>query len=173
MAAASQIFILAAKRTPFGSFGGSLKHLTATDLGAHAATAALAAVPSLAPASVPVCVFGNVAQTSPDAAYLARHVGLRAGLTHGSTALTVNRLCGSGFQAVLSAASELREAAAWPGGDAGGEGSGTALVGGAESMSQAPLAAYGADVRFGHRMGVRARACNERSAGGGLFSFFF
>ena len=83
----SGIFILAAKRTPFGAFGGALKSFTATDLGAHAAKAALAAVPELAPASVPVCVFGNVAQTSPDAAYLARHVGLRAGLDVSSTAL--------------------------------------------------------------------------------------
>ena len=65
-------------------------------------------------------------------------------------------MCGSGFQALLSAAAELREAEAWGGADAGA-GAGTALIGGAESMSQAPLAVYGADVRFGHRMGVRAR----------------
>jgi hypothetical protein len=88
-------------------------------------------------------VWGNVAQTSTDAAYLSRHVGLRAGLAHESTALTVNRLCGSGFQAVVSASQELLA----------GEGTGIALVGGTESMSQSPLAAWGHTVRFGHKLG--------------------
>ena len=97
------VVILAAKRTPFGTFGGALKDLTATDLAVHAANAAIAQ------AGVPVedyghVVMGNVAQTSADAIYLARHVGLRAGLPQHVPALTVNRLCGSGFEAVIQAA---------------------------------------------------------------------
>ena len=143
--AAAPLFIYAAKRTPFGAFGGKLKGFTATDLGVAAGAATLASVKGLEPAKVGASVWGNVAQTSPDAAYLARHVGLRCGLAHSSTALTVNRLCGSGFQALVSAAHELR---------AGDNASGLALVGGAESMSQAPLSAYGHTVRFGQRLGT-------------------
>jgi len=94
------------------------------------------------PAAIGSAVFGNVAQTSTDAAYLARHVALRSGLKHESIALTVNRLCGSGFQAVVSGAHEIAH------GDAG-----VALVGGTESMSQAPLSVFGHHVRFGHRLG--------------------
>jgi acetyl-CoA acyltransferase 2 len=140
----SRLYIVGAKRTPFGTFGGKLKDLTATDLGASAAAAALAHA-RVPPAAVGASVWGNVAQTSTDAAYLARHVGLRAGLAVESTALTVNRLCGSGFQAVVSAAHEM----------AGGDNaSGLALVGGAESMSQAPLSVYGQHARFGHRLGA-------------------
>lgn len=140
----SRLFIVGAKRTPFGAFGGKLKDMTATDLAVHASVAALASS-RVPPALVGASVWGNVAQTSTDAAYLSRHVGLRAGLAQTSTALTVNRLCGSGFQAVVSAAHEM----------AGGDNdSGLALVGGAESMSQAPLSVYGQNVRFGHRLGV-------------------
>src|SRR5512139_4039579 len=97
------VVILAAKRTPFGTFGGALRDLTATDLGVHAAKAAIAQ------AGVPAedfghVVIGNVAQTSADAIYLARHVGLRAGVPDHVPALAVNRLCGSGFEAVIQAA---------------------------------------------------------------------
>ena len=140
----ADLLIYAAKRTPFGTFGGKLKNLTATDLGAAAGRAALASC-GVDPSRVGSSVWGSVAQTSPDAAYLARHVGLRCGLPHSSIALTVNRLCGSGFQALISAAHELR---------AGENGTGLALVGGAESMSQAPLSAYGHTVRFGQKLGV-------------------
>jgi acetyl-CoA acetyltransferase family protein len=133
------VVILAAKRTPFGTFGGALKDLTATDLAVHAANAAIAQ------AGVPVedyghVVMGNVAQTSADAIYLARHVGLRAGLPQDVPALTVNRLCGSGFEAVIQAAMliELGEAE-------------LVLAGGTESMSQAPLVVRGA--RFGFPFG--------------------
>jgi acetyl-CoA acyltransferase 2 len=140
----AELFILAAKRTPFGTFGGKLKGYSATDLAVHAGRAALASC-GVAPSAVGASVWGNVAQTSSDAAYLARHVGLRCGLEQGSTALTVNRLCGSGFQALVSAAHEVR------GGD---NASGLALVGGAESMSQAPLSAWGHQVRFGTKLGT-------------------
>lgn len=141
----SQLFILSARRTPFGSFGGKLKGFTATDLGVHAGKAALADVVGLDPTQVGSSVWGNVAQTSSDAAYMARHVGLRCGLKIGSTALNVNRLCGSGFQALVSAAHEL---------GAGENESGLALVGGAESMSQAPMSVYGHNVRFGTKLGA-------------------
>ena len=95
------------------------------------------------PSLIASSTFGSVGHTSADAAYLARHVGLKVGLPYASTALSVNRLCGSGFQALVSAALELSAV-----------GGGLALVGGAESMSQSPLAAYGHNVRFGHKLGT-------------------
>ncbi len=131
-----EVVFLSAKRTAFGTFGGSLKDLSATDLGVAAAKAALAAS-GVAPEEVGHVVFGNVMQTSPDAIYLARHVGLRAGLPISTPALTVNRLCGSGFEAVVQGAMLL------------GTGQAEAvLVGGTESMSEAPLVIRG--TRWGH-----------------------
>src|SRR5690348_18505829 len=98
---------LAGARTGFGSFGGTLKDLSATDLAVVAVRATLER--STAPASaVDHVVIGNVLQTSPDAAYLARHVGLQAGLPIETPAVTVNRLCGSGFEAIIQAAQQIR-----------------------------------------------------------------
>ena len=131
----TEIVFLAAKRTPFGTYGGSLKDQSATDLGVHAAKAAIAQA-GVKPEDIDNVVFGNVVQTSPDAIYLARHVGLKAGVPQHVPALTVNRLCGSGFQAVVDAALEMLAGH-----------SECALVGGAESMSQAPHVARG--LRFG------------------------
>jgi acetyl-CoA acyltransferase 2 len=131
-----EVVFLSAKRTAFGTFGGALKDLSATDLGVEAARAALAAS-RVAGAEVDQVVIGNVVQTSPDAIYLARHVALRAGLPIATPALTVNRLCGSGFEAVVQGAMLL------------GTGQAEAvLVGGTESMSEAPLVVRG--TRFGH-----------------------
>jgi len=135
----TEIVFLSAKRTPFGTFGGALKDQTATDLGVHAAKAALAAA-KVDANDVDHVVFGNVVQTSADAIYLARHVGLRAGVPDSKPALTVNRLCGSGFEAVIQAAMQMIA------GDTQ-----VALVGGAESMSQAPHVARG--LRFGVALG--------------------
>ena len=134
-----QVVFLSAVRTGFGSFGGTLKEHTATDLGVLAAQCAIARA-GLAPADVDHVVFGNVVQTSTDAAYLARHVGLRAGLPVETPAVTVNRLCGSGFEAIVQAAHRilLGEAHA-------------VLAGGTESMSQAPYVLRGA--RWGTRLG--------------------
>ncbi len=133
------VVILAAKRIPFGTFGGALKDLTATDLGVHAAKAAIAA--SGAPeGDFGHVVIGNVAQTSADAIYLSRHVGLRAGLPERVPALTVNRLCGSGFEAVIQAALLLHTGQAE-----------VVLAGGTESMSQAPLVMRG--TRWGFPFG--------------------
>jgi acetyl-CoA acetyltransferase family protein len=121
-----EIWILSAKRTAFGTLGGMLKDLSATDLAVEASKAALVQA-RVAPEDVDHVIFGNVQQTSPDAIYHARHVGLRAGVPVAVPALTVNRLCGSGFQAVVSGAEQILL------GDAE-----VVLVGGAENMTQAP-----------------------------------
>ncbi|MFV8751101.1 acetyl-CoA C-acetyltransferase [Nannocystaceae bacterium ST9] len=125
------IYLVAAKRTPFGAFGGSLESLSAIDLQVVAAKAALEAA-GLSGDAIDHVVIGNVAQTSVDAIYMARHVGLRSGVPIPVPALTVNRLCGSGFQAIVSGAHEILA------GDAE-----IVLTGGTESMSQAPHVARG------------------------------
>ncbi len=126
------VVFLSGRRTPFGTFGGTLKDFTATDLGVVAAKSALeqAGIPADAVGHV---IFGNALQTSSDAIYLARHVGLRAGVPIEVPALTVNRLCGSGFQAIASGAEEILLGEA-----------DVALCGGAESMSTAPHILRGA-----------------------------
>ncbi|KAL0093145.1 Thiolase, N-terminal domain-containing protein [Phycomyces blakesleeanus] len=138
--ALKQVFIVAAKRTPIGAFGGKLKDLTASELGGYASKAALATLPSNLP--VDSVIFGNVLQTDVAGAYLARHVGHRAGLPVGVHALTVNRLCGSGFQSLINGAQEIQL----------GE-SDVVLTGGAESMSLAPYTLSGQS-RWGTRLGV-------------------
>lgn len=135
----TDIVIVAAKRTPFGAFGGALKDLSATDLGVLAAQATLEQA-GADPADVDHVIFGNVIQSSKDAIYLARHIGLKAGVPQQVPAMTVNRLCGSGFQAVVSGALELLAGQAE-----------VVLVGGTESMSQAPHCLWNA--RFGIRYG--------------------
>ncbi|TAM78435.1 acetyl-CoA C-acetyltransferase [bacterium] len=138
----TDIVILAGARTPFGNFGGVLKDLTATDLGVAAAKGAMARS-GVAPEQIDDVVFGNVMQTSADAIYLARHVGLRSGVPIGVPALTLNRLCGSGLQAIITAAHHLLL----------GEAS-YVLAGGTESMSQAPHVIRGA--RWGLALGQGA-----------------
>jgi acetyl-CoA acyltransferase 2 len=138
----AEIVFLSGVRTGFGTFGGALKELSATDLGVHAAQAALERS-GIEPGSIDHVVFGNVMQTSSDAIYLARHVGLRSGVPIEAPALTVNRLCGSGFEAVAQAAQQIVL----------GE-SRAVLVGGTESMSQAPHVVRGA--RWGLRLGPAA-----------------
>ena len=134
-----EVWVVGAKRTPFGTMNGALKSVSAIDLATVAAKAAITQ------SSVPHdqfdhVILGNVQQTSPDAIYGARHVGLKAGLPVETPAITVNRLCGSGFQAVISAAEQivLGEAKA-------------VLAAGAENMSQAPHAVWG--LRDGQRFG--------------------
>jgi len=138
-ASRDDVVLLAGKRTPFGTFGGTLKDLSATDLGVHAAKAALAQSGAAA-SDIGHVVLGNVLQTSADAIYIARHVGLRAGVPESVPALAVNRLCGSGFEAVVQGALYLISGQAE-----------AVLVGGTESMSQAPFALRGA--RFGVPLG--------------------
>jgi acetyl-CoA acyltransferase 2 len=136
------VLVLAGARTGFGSFGGTLKDLSAIELGAIAAQGALARS-GLAAGEIDHVVFGNALQTSADAIYLARHVGLKAGLPIETPAVTVNRLCGSGFESIVQGAQQILL------GD-----SRVVLAGGAESMSQAPHVIRGA--RWGLRLGPSA-----------------
>ncbi len=134
-----EIVFLSGARTPIGTYGRTLKDFTATELATVAAKGALARS-GVSPEDIDHVVFGNVMQTSRDAPYLARHVGLNAGVPVETPALTVNRLCASGFQAVIEGAYQLLLGEAE-----------FVLVGGAESMSQAPHAMYGA--RWGFNLG--------------------
>jgi acetyl-CoA C-acetyltransferase/acetyl-CoA acyltransferase 2 len=137
MAKLSQsIVIVGAKRTAFGTMNGALKGVSATDLAVHASKAAIAQA-GVAPDRIGHVIIGNVMQTSPDAIYCARHVGLKSGLPITVPALTVNRLCGSGFQAIVSGAEQLLL----------GEHD-VVLVGGTENMSQAPHILRGAREGF-------------------------
>ena len=126
------IVFLSGRRTPFGTFGGTLKDLSANDLGVLAARSAIERSGAAAQ-DIDHVIFGNALQTSADAIYLARHVGLRAGVPQETPALTLNRLCGSGFQAIISGAQEILLGEA-----------DLALCGGSESMSQAPHVVRGA-----------------------------
>ncbi len=126
------IVFLSGKRTGFGSFGGSLKGLSATDLGVISSEGALEAA-GVGPEQVDHTFFGNALQTSSDAIYLARHVALRCGVPQERPALTVNRLCGSGFEAIVQGAKEILL-----------DGARCVLTGGTESMSQAPHVVRGA-----------------------------
>lgn len=126
------VVFLSGKRTGFGTFGGALKELSAIELGAVSAKAAIEAA-GITPDQVDHTFMGNAIQTSADAHYLARHIALKAGVPEGRPALTVNRICGSGFESVIQGAKEILL----------GE-SEVCLVGGAESMSQAPHVVRGA-----------------------------
>jgi acetyl-CoA acyltransferase 2 len=134
-----EIWFLAGKRTAFGTFGGALKDLSATDLGLETAKATLAQA-NVSPDQVEHVVYGNVIQSSADAIYLARHIGLKAGVPVPVPALTLNRLCGSGFQAFITAAELMMT-----------EQASVVLAGGTESMSQAPHVIRGA--RWGLPLG--------------------
>ncbi|KDN45287.1 thiolase [Tilletiaria anomala UBC 951] len=127
-------YIAAARRTPFGAFGGKLRNLKASELGAHAAKAALADLPK--GVQVDSTIFGMVCQSDNTGPYVARHIGHLAGLPVTTPALTVNRLCGSGFQSIVNAMHEIKA------GD-----SHVVLTGGTESMSLSPYTLHG--VRFG------------------------
>lgn len=142
MASATKgIFIVAAKRTPFGSFGGKLADKSCVDLAEVASKAALTAG-NVDPKTIDSVVIGNViSSSSPDATYISRHVLLRCGIPIDRPALTVNRLCGSGFQAIINGAHDILM------GD-----SKVVLTAGSDNMSQAPFNVRG--VRFGTRLGV-------------------
>jgi acetyl-CoA acetyltransferase family protein len=134
-----EIFILGGARTPMGEYGGELRELSAIELGAIAARAALERS-QIAAEQIDHTVIGNALQTSGDAIYGARHVALKAGVPIDKPALTVNRLCGSGIQSIISGAQMIQL----------GEAS-TVLAGGMESMSQAPHVIRGA--RWGLKLG--------------------
>src|SRR5215210_867954 len=131
------IFILGGKRTPMTQYVGALKDVKAIDLGAAAARGALEAS-NVAAEDIDHTIVGNALQTSGDAIYGARHVALKAGVPADRPALTVNRLCGSGIQSIVSGAHMILLGEAR-----------NALVGGMESMSMAPHVIYGARSGFG------------------------
>jgi acetyl-CoA acetyltransferase family protein len=133
------VYILGGARTPMAEYTGKLKDFSALDLGALASRAALERT-GVRPEMIDHVIFGNVLQTSADAVYGARHVGLKAGLPIDVPALTVNRLCGSGIQAAVSGAQMLLLDEAE-----------VVLTGGTESMSQAPHVIRG--LRSGLRLG--------------------
>jgi acetyl-CoA acetyltransferase family protein len=133
------VYILGGARTPMAEYTGKLKDFSALDLGALASRAALERT-GVRPEMIDHVIFGNVLQTSADAVYGARHVGLKAGLPIEVPALTVNRLCGSGIQAAVSGAQMLLLDEAE-----------VVLTGGTESMSQAPHVIRG--LRSGLRLG--------------------
>jgi acetyl-CoA acyltransferase 2 len=133
---AKEVFILGGKRTPMSEYVGALKDVSAIELGAIAARGAFEAT-GVKPDEIDHAIVGNALQTSGDAIYGARHVALKAGVPFDRPALTVNRLCGSGIQSIVSGAQmiQLNEAR-------------TCLVGGMESMSQAPHVIRGARSGF-------------------------
>ena len=128
----SDVIIVQGARTPIGAFLGDLAAVSATDLGTVALRGALTRA-EVDPAAIDAVFFGNVIQSSPDAAYLARHVGLAAGCPVAAPALTVNRACGSGMEAIVQGAKALMLGEArW------------VAAGGSENMSQVPYAIRGA-----------------------------
>ncbi len=137
------IVLLEGVRTGFGAFGGSLKDQSATDLGVVAAKGALERS-KVDPQWIDQTIFGNVVQTSGDAIYLARHIGLKAGVPKEMPALILNRLCGSGQEAILTGARTILAGEA-----------DFILAGGAESMSQAPHVVRGA--RWGIGFGANTQ----------------
>ncbi|UOF00033.1 acetyl-CoA C-acetyltransferase [Bdellovibrio reynosensis] len=134
------IVFISGKRTPFGAFGGSLKDVSATDLGVVAAKGTLEQA-GVSADKIDHVIFGNVVQSGADAAYLPRHIGLKTGVPVGVGALGVNRLCGSGFQSWVNAMQMIQTGEAT-----------AVLAGGVEQMSLIPYVAR--KVRFdGMRMG--------------------
>ncbi len=131
------VYVLGGARTPFGTFGGALKDVSAVDMAVTASVEAMQRA-GVKPGLVDNVVFGNVVQSAANAAYFARHVGLRAGVSESAPALTVNRLCGSGLQSVVSAVESIllghHE---------------ICLAGGGESMSQIPYSMHASRFGFG------------------------
>jgi acetyl-CoA C-acetyltransferase len=138
----TDVFIVAAARTAIGTFGGALKDVPPTELGAKVISEALSRSGAAA-ADIGHVVFGQVIQTEPKDMYVSRVAAVNAGIPVETPAMTVNRLCGSGLQAILSAAQAIML------GDCE-----IAVGGGSESMSRAPYSAAG--MRWGARMGDAA-----------------
>lgn len=134
-----EIVIVAGARTPMTEYNGAMKDITLSELGAIAAREAIRRA-GVEPGDIDHVIMGNAMQTSPDAIYCARHVGLKAGVPIETPAVTVNRLCGSGMESIVQAAHRILLGEAK-----------TVLAGGCESMSQAPFVIRG--VRSGLRLG--------------------
>lgn len=133
------VVILDGARTPFGKFGGGLKDYSSSELAVITAKESIRKV-GLNPEDIEESIYGNVIQDDKDSAYLARHIGLKAGLKESSSALTVNRLCGSGMESVIIGSRKIlsRE-------------NNLILAGGTESMSNAPFVLK--NVRWGNKYG--------------------
>ena len=134
-----EIVILDGARTPMAEYNGDFADISALELGAHAAREAMARS-GIEPREIDHVIFGNALQTSGDAIYGARHVGLKSGVPKEVPALTVNRLCGSGFEAIIQGAQRIQLGEAT-----------TVLAGGMENMTQAPHVLRGA--RKGFKLG--------------------
>ena len=135
----TDVYILSAARTAIGTFGGALSAMPPIDIATHAARAAISRA-GIEPAQVGNVVFGHVINTEPRDMYLSRVAAMQAGVPEDTPAMNVNRLCGSGAQAIVSAFQSLAL------GDAQ-----IALAGGAECMSRSPYILPAA--RFGQKMG--------------------
>lgn len=133
------VVILDGVRTPFGKFGGGLKDYSSSELAVITAKEAIRKI-RLDPEEIEESIYGNVIQDDKDSAYLARHIGLRSGLNESSSALTVNRLCGSGMESVIIGSRKILS----------GENN-LILAGGTESMSNAPFVLKNA--RWGNKYG--------------------
>ncbi|HMA31303.1 MAG TPA: acetyl-CoA C-acyltransferase family protein [Casimicrobiaceae bacterium] len=139
MANEREVVILSGVRTAIGDYGGSLKDIAPTDLGARVVREAVTRA-KIDPQQIGQCVFGNVIHTEAKDMYISRVVAVNGGLPHASGAMTVNRLCGSGMQAIVSASQYIML------GDVD-----AAVGGGVESMSRAAYANL--SQRWGARMG--------------------
>ena len=135
----NEVFVLSGVRTAIGGYGGSLKDKTPSDL-ASAVVAEAVNRAGVSPDAVGHCAIGNVIHTQHEDMYLSRVAVIRGGLHHKTPAVTVNRLCGSGLQAIITAAQQIQLGVC-----------NTAVAGGAECMSRGGYLATGA--RFGNRMG--------------------
>lgn len=135
----TDIVLLEGARTPFVNFNGKFKEITATELGVIAAKEALKKT-SITPDQIDHVVFGNVQQSSKDAHFLARHIALKAEIPLHVPAVTINRVCGTGIEAILTSARYILT------GDAE-----VVLAGGTENMSQVPHVVHG--MRWGNPLG--------------------
>lgn len=129
------VYLINGSRTAFGKFGSIFANTTDIELGVTAVKGALSRS-NVDPTNIDEIVFGNIIQTTKASAYLSRHIGLKSGLSKESTALTVNRLCGSGLQAIVTASEQIKLGNIQ-----------AAVAGGTENMSQAPQVLRG--TRFG------------------------
>lgn len=139
----TEVYLIEGARTPFANFGGSFAQMSATELGKASAIEAIRRS-KVDPEQIDHVIYGNVIHTEKNASYISRHIGLYSGVPQEVPALTLNRLCGSGLQAVVSAAQHIIV------GDAS-----IVLAGGSENMSQSPYANF--TNRFGKtKMGTLA-----------------
>jgi acetyl-CoA acyltransferase 2 len=139
MSASERIFLVSGKRTPFGKFGGSLKDISPVDLAVHASKALISEI-KLDPLKIDQVLLGSVVPSSTDTMYGGRHLALKLGCRQETPGLVLNRLCGSGIEAILSAFRLIRLGEAQ-----------CVLAAGTENMSMVPHLTYGS--RFGTKYG--------------------